>query len=443
MEQQPTPAAQQPKRTEDTQQYGIRLHPKKYYWFAIMLLVIYILICLLTRFVPQGAFERTVIGGTEYLVEGTYAPLAVQTPLPVWRYFTLPFELIAADYTTILFVVVLLMVISGLMYVLDKGNVIRRFVRLILRIFGKRRYLLAAVMITVCTVLASLGLLTADELFGITPFVVAMAIGMGWDSLVGLGLSFLPITMGMLGATTNPWNVVLPQELAGVTPLSGMWLRVIVFAFVLVATLLLVLVYARRVEKDPARSLMYEEDASRRARYAAENVLTIEKRKYPFREMLRDFGKSSLEWLIALPVIILLLSYTFVLEKGQVLDTLVYGITNAISGAPPYAAALLMLALVLAVELFMPGAMVKAVALMPLLLPVSDIVGVSRQTTVLVFMLGDSFPNIIFPSNTYVLIVLGMIGCTYGKWFRWLWRYLLALLVMMVLVILLAIKIGY
>lgn len=427
----------------DKQEYGIHLHAKKYIWFAVLLLVIYIAMCLLTRFVPQGAFEREVVDGTEYLVSGTYEEFPVQQPLPVWRYFTIPFEMMATDGLSLAAIVLLMMVISGVLYVLDKGNVIRRMVAWIVRVFGKTKYLMVAVLVTVCIALSSTGLLSADELIALTPFMVAIAIGMGWDSLMGVVLCFIPITTGMIGATVNPYNVVLAQELAGVPLLSGMWLRVILLAAVWLLTLAFALLYARRIEKDPTRSLMYEEDRVQRDKYSKDAIQHIEKRRYPFKEILKDFGKSSLEWLIMLPVAMILFSYSYILEAGQVMDTIVYQIGNVIAGASPFGASMLMFLLVMVVEVFMPGAMIKAVALMPLLLPLGDITGMTRQLTCLVFVVGDSLPNVFYPVNTYVLLTMGMIGCTYKKWMRFMWWYVLGLIALAVGAIALAVAVGY
>ena len=336
-----------------------------------------------------------------------------------------------------------MMVISGVLFVLDKGNVIRRMVAWIVRVFGRAKYLMMAVLVTVCIVLSSTGLLSADELMALTPFMVAIAIGMGWDSLMGVMLCFIPITTGMIGATVNPYNVVLAQELAGVPLLSGMWLRLIILGAIWALTIVFALTYARRIEKDPTRSLMYNEDIVQRGKYSADAIQHIEKRKYPFKEMLRDFGKSSLEWLIMLPVAMILFSYSHILEAGQVMDTIVFRIGGVIAGASPFGACMMMLLLVLIVEIFMPGAMIKAIALMPLLLPIGDITGVSRQLTCLVFITGDSLPNVFYPFNTYVLITMGMIGCTYKKWMRWMWWYVLGLVAIVIGAIALAVVTGY
>lgn len=435
-------AAPQP-TPEQPQEYGVHLQAKKFIWFAVLLLVIYIAMGLLTRLLPQGAFDRETIDGTEYLVSGSYHLLEGAEPLPVWRWLTIPFEMLATDGISLLLIVLLMMVVSGLIYVLDKGNVIRRMVAWIVRVFGKTRYLMLAVLITVCLALSSTGLLSADELVALTPFMVAIAIGLGWDSLTGVLLCFIPITTGMIGSTVSPYNVVLSQELAGLPLLSGMWLRVLLLLAIWVLTLVFALTYARKIEKRPERSLMYSEDHARRARYSADTLQHIEKKPYPFKEILRDFGKSALEWAIMIPVAMLLFSYSYLLEAGQVMDTIVFRIGGLIAGASPFSAAMLMLLLVMLVELFMPGAMIKAIALMPLLLPLSDITGVSRQLTCFIFITGDALPNVFYPVNTYVLLTMGMIGCRYGKWLRWLWWYLLGLIALVVGAIALAVQLGY
>lgn len=428
---------------KEERQYGIQINTKLYGVVAAIFFVLMIGAGILTRVLPQGAYDRQKIEGVDYVVNGTYRILDEQNPLPIWRWFTAPFEVLTTSTGgTLVILAVLLMTVSGLYAVFDRSGLLKRFVGFLVRKLGKRKYVLLTVLIVFFVIYGSVGG-TMDSLPLIVPLVVALSLAMGWDSLVGICMVYAAAIRGFAASTFNPNTVGIAQIIAQVPLYSGLWLRLIVLVITIAAMLLWILPYARKIEKNPEKSLMYKEDAERRTGYSSEALLNIPKQKYPFKEILHDFWKGAMSFVLVLPVVLMISSLSFILTKGEVMDTVVYQMSQVIARSSPTVAALQMLLTTLVVEIFIGGSFIKAYVLMPIFTPLADLVGLSRQIVTQVYIMGDSFANMLYPSDVMLMLVLGMVGCSYPKWFRFSGKFLLAMLAFCVLVIVFAVQVGY
>jgi uncharacterized ion transporter superfamily protein YfcC len=123
-----------------------------------------------------------------------------------------------------------------------------------------------------------------------------------------------------------------------------------------------------------------------------------------------------------LPAIVLILmamSIKQIIVQGGIMDTILKVASGAISGAPKYLAVFLVYIATLVLEFFIGSASAKAFLMMPILAPLADLVGITRQTTVLAYDIGDGFANMFYPSNALLLIALGLTVVGYPKWIRW------------------------
>jgi uncharacterized ion transporter superfamily protein YfcC len=112
-------------------------------------------------------------------------------------------------------------------------------------------------------------------------------------------------------------------------------------------------------------------------------------------------------------------SIKHIVTNGQVMDTILHSAAGALQNTSPLAAVLVIYGLALVMELFIGSAGAKAVLMMPILLPLADLVGVTRQLTVTAYCFGDGFSNLAYPTNPILLITLGLAAVSYGKWMRW------------------------
>ena len=132
-----------------------------------------------------------------------------------------------------------------------------------------------------------------------------------------------------------------------------------------------------------------------------------------------------------------------IVSSGKVIDTILHGTTNLLDGASPLAAVLIMFLLALLVEFFVASSGAKAVLMMPILLPLADLLGVTRQLTVSAYCFGDGFTNLAYPTNAILLICIGLASISYGKWMRFTARLWLVIFPLVALFLWIGTLIGF
>ncbi|MCK4516715.1 MAG: YfcC family protein, partial [Spirochaetaceae bacterium] len=460
-------------------QYSIKVGKKAFIFAFIIILVLMIVSGILTRVIPAGQYERVRFEERELVVPGSYAE--VDPPeYPIWRWATAPVEvLFAPGNVTVITIILFLIFVGGAFTILEQGHILEHGLMLLVRKFGGRRYLLMAiVMLAFMALAAVLGIY--ESMVPLIVFIVPLAHILGWDSMVGLGMSLLPLAFGFSAAITNPFTIGVAQKIAELPLFSGAWLRIIFFVVVYVVSLLFVRAYARRIDADPTRSLVYDEDAPLRERYHgssdaagslapdSSNELSPGMRKaliwfagsmviavlfilatsrspslsdiaFPLMALLlliggvgsgalsgmrtgqiaRVFGRGVLNISPGILLILMSLSVKHIVQSGGIMDTLLYRASGIIEGRPPLAAAFLTYVVTLIMNFFVGSASAKAFLMMPILTPLADLTGITRQTAVLAFGFGDGFSNMIYPSNALLIIALGFTVVSYPRWIRW------------------------
>jgi len=427
---------------QQKRQYGLKISPK----FIIVMCAVFfgflMIVGILTQILPQGEYQRTLIDGQESIINGTYHLLANQEKLPVWKWFTAPVEVLFTKSDMILFLMIPLAIICGIYYVLDKSDLLKRFVSFTYKKLSNHKYLMLVLIVTLFLLFGSIGGLT-EEVIGFIPLMILMSISFRWDSLVGISLCYLAAVRGYSAATFNPYGTALVQSIAGVPIYSGLWLR-FVYLFLSGAILVLyVYFYAKHIERNPLKSVTYDTDANWRNQYTGQTLLDYKKRKYSFKTMIIDFFKGALNILPTIAIFCFILGIQYLIEEGNILDTIIYNVSNLMQNASPFGAAMIMFLFVLVVEIVIPGTMPKALVILPIVTPLGELSGISKQATCFIFSIGDSFPNLLYPTDPTLILVLAMLGTSYKKWLKWLWPYILITAAVSIAMIALALFVGY
>jgi uncharacterized ion transporter superfamily protein YfcC len=165
------------------------------------------------------------------------------------------------------------------------------------------------------------------------------------------------------------------------------------------------------------------------------------------RMSLDDMAKRFVAGASDLAVVALLVGFArsiaLLLEQGQVLHTIVHGLSLPLQQVGPEMAAVGMLAMQTLLNFFIPSGSGQAFATMPIMAPLSDVVGVTRQTAVLAFQFGDGFSNMVLPTNIVLMAILGVAGIPYDRWLRFVAPLLVKLLLAAALTLVIAVLIGY
>ena len=477
---------------------GIQISTRAFVQALLILLLLMLLAGGLTRSIPSGAYERVEQEGRLVIDPASYQPIP-RPDYPVWRWFTAPVEVLwGPDGLTISIILVFLLLVGMAFAVLERSGLLHASLARLVGVFGGRKYFLLLVIAFFFMCLgAFFGII--EEIIPLVPLVVALAYSLGWDGLVGLGMSILAANMGFSVAITNPFTIGVAQKLAGLPLFSGAWLRFPIFIIVYILFAVFLARYARKIERTPQASLIYADDQAERARYAAFDFASSRAGRSPaavrrasvwllvflmailltlvlgpFVPRLaalalpivgllffvgslgagflsgtpgREVWKSAWQGLSgiapAIPLILMAASVKYIVAQGAILDTLLYGAAQSFSDASPLAATLLIYVLALVIEFFISSGSAKAFLLMPILLPLADLVGVTRQVVVTAYCFGDGFSNMAYPTSAMLLISLGLTAVSYPKWLRWTLPLWAAIILFSVLALALALAVHY
>ncbi len=245
---------------------GAQISKKAFFQAFTILLVFMIFAGILTRVIPAGQFARIEVDGREVIdtESFTYTDAA---PYPIWRWFTAPIEVLGGDDNlTIIVIIIFLLMVGAAFAVLDKSGILRTILGNVVRKYSNQKYTLLLIITFFFMALGALfGIF--EEVVPLVPIMIALSYSLGWDTLTGLGMSIFAANMGFSAAVTNPFTIGVAQKLAGLPLFSGAWYRIIIFAVMYVILAIFLTRYAKKIEKDPKASSVYEEDLKSKSQY--------------------------------------------------------------------------------------------------------------------------------------------------------------------------------
>ena len=434
----------------------------------------------LTFLLPAGQFETELSHGHEVVVPGTYALLPESENLPLTALLTvIPRGL--ADAQGIIFFV---FIIGGALAVIRAtGALDAALARVLNRFGGQPAVLILMGMLAFAIGSSTIGM--AEEYIPLVAILITLCVGMRLDTVAALGIMVVGYGIGYGTAVMNPFTVLVAQEVAGLEPVSGLGFRLAMFLPFFALGYLHVLRYARKVRRDPASSLVADVPEAQppappetgpitaRQRLVLLATLSalilsvwgIKKYQWYFVElgaiffalaivaglinrsslddMARQFTAGAGELVGTALLIGFARAIEITLSDGQVLHTIVHGLSQPLQALGTELSAVGMLFIQSILNFFVPSGSGQAYVTMPIMAPISDILGISRQIAVLAYQMGDGFMNMIVPTNAVLMGILGICGIPYGRWFRFIWPLILQLLVMGSITLVIAVLTGY
>jgi len=452
---------------------------------------------LLTWIVPSGTFEMAPNErGQTVVVPGTYTQVDAKEYLhPVSLFTVVPRAL--ADAQGIIFFVLL---IGGSIKVIRETGAIDAWLgRLLVRFGDRPKWLLFSMLFTFSMASATIGV--AEEYIPFAIILVGLCVAMRLDAIAAIGTLVVGYGIGYGVAFMNPFTLVVAQNVAGLPPLSGFEYRLaLVIPFVGVG-FHHVWGYVRKIQADPSASLMVGVDAGAIVEAqqvpapATEQTSPHTSSPYPAMTgsrkavllvtlaalMVLVWGIAAQGWyLVELGALFLILaivtgmisrmgvnataetfargaaeltstalligfarSIALLMEDGVVLHTVVNALATPLAAMGAEFAAVGMLVIQSGLNFFIPSGSGQAFVAMPLMAPIGDLVGVSRQISVLAFQFGDGLMNMIVPTNPVLMGILGLAGIPYSRWLRFIGPLVLKLLALSALALVVAVWIGY
>ena len=385
----------------------------------------------------------------------------------------IPLYIIQAFSKRIDLVMVILMAGSAF-HVVTKTGSLQAILALGARKFSDR----LGVFIPVLTLIFGLICTTqgANTFIPFAPVMVMLAMAMGLDSLTGAAIMLLGGAIGFSTGTLNMYTTVVAQNIAELPPYSGLGYRAFCFVVYYIVTNIFLIRYAKKVKARPELSPMYDLDQEAKASGDAmdlEKTGILDRNKVlplvllvitfvviiygaialkwgmsemsalflvyavvadlvsgaSANEMCKDLIDGSKQMLGAAYIIGMATAISTIMNDGKITYTIVHSLSSLLEGLPAVVIAPGMVLANTVINIFLTSGSGQAVAVMPILTPLADVLGVTRQTTVLAFNFGDGFCNYVLPTSTALMGTLSVTNIPYDRWMRFMWKLFLIWLI--------------
>lgn len=429
----------------------------------LLIFSLLVLIAALTWIIPGGKYERTIMNGREVVVPNSFKYVDSH-PQGVFDLFISPLK----GFVEAALIIGFVLIVGGAFNVLAKTDAINSLINKLAKAH-KTSKLLQNLFIPVLMLMFSLGGATFGMNEEIIPFVliiVPICLALGYDSIVGVAIPLIGAHIGFASAFLNPFNVGIAQGIAEVSLFSGIGYRMISWAISTAVAILFLLWYVRRLKKNPKISPVYEEDVDRRKNehfdviYNNDNHFSIRHMvvliTFVLSLVLLVVGVVEFHWyieeiagmffimgivvgiigglksdeliksfvdgakdLVGTALIIALARATLVLSRdANIIDTILYGLSPFIESSSPVFASQKMFIVQAIINFFVHSGSGQAALTMPIMAPLADLAGVTRQTAILAFQFGE-YTNIIIPTSAVTMGALSMARVPWDKWAKW------------------------
>ncbi len=431
----------------------------------ILLLILILIFSILSYVIPANVYDyhdvvvNTETGQTRSVVDPETYHAVDPTPVTLMQFLTAVPRGMQESAQIIFFI----FIVGGAMAVLQETRAIEAGMGRMIKAMKSKTLLLIPIVMFLFSLCGSVfGM--AEETIPFIPIFVSLMIAAGYDSITGVAVVFCGAGAGFAGAFINPFTIQVAQGISQLPLLSGMKFRIVMYICMVLLSVLMVMRYATKIKKHPQLSPMHEFDKTR------EDVADL--------DALPAFGgREKVILLVFLAAIILLIygviengwymdeiaalflgmsmivaaigrlgvnGYANALAKGMadiaggalvvgfargilvvmndanILHTILHGAAGLLQGLPAMVSAVGMYIFQCLLNFIVPSGSGQAAVSMPILAPLSDLVGVTRQTACIAFQLGDGISNIFTPTSGYFMAGLALAKVPWSKWAKWI-----------------------
>lgn len=441
------------------------------------ILIVSIILCLfilLTWLIPAGEYLREVKDGRTIVVAGTYQEVNAN-PQGLGDLLIAPIKgLVSASH-----IIAFVLLVGGAFSIITATGAVDAGLQQILTYAKKnpaaKHFIVPGLMLIFSLAGCTFGM--SEEVLVFILITLPLAKSMGYDPIVGIAIPFIGASAGFAGAAVNPFTVGIAQGIAELPIFSGAGYRWFVWIIYTSIAIAFVMWYIRKLEKNPSISPIknYQQDIAEieevekipftinrkiiillfclsiivlmyganqlgwyideiSALFLALGIICAIISQLNIQQTINSFTSGAKDMLTAAIIIGLSKSILVVAEDGKIIDTILYHVAGTMEGLPNYVSVQLMFFVQGFINIFIPSGSGQAAITMPVMTPLADIIGVSRQSAVLAFQFGDGLLNMIIPTSGVTMGVLSIAKVPYNIWVKWIWKLIVLLtLVSMVL----------
>lgn len=445
-----------------------------------------------TYIIPAGIYDRIQDPNSgRMIIDPTTFRYVTNTPVKFFSFtdhnlFTVLIRGLQATSEIVFFT----FLVCGFFNMIQQTGAINAGIENIALIFKNKGLILIPVIMFVFSI-GGVAIGMNTEAIAFVPLGVLLARALGFDAMVGMAMVALGAGVGFVGGFINPFTVGVAHSIAGLPIYSGIEFRIVVYIILYIVTVLYVIRYAYIIKNNPSKSIVF--DLQIKQNSANLNIknhnkylkLTIRQKcvllvlllgfialtygvlkhswgieqlisifmfmgiissiiaKIPANTAANNFLNGAKDVVFGALAVGLARGILVVLEDGQIIDTILFYLSNKISALPGVISALLMYFVQIITNLFIPSGSGQAATTMPIMAPLGDMIGISRQTVVLAFQYGDGFTNYINPTAGGLMSYLAISQISYEKWVKWMAPLMMIWLLIGALAIIVAYYIGY
>lgn len=449
----------------------------------VILISILILMTVLTHIIPAGEYLRIVdsVTGKKIVVPDSFS--FVDTKAPGFFDIFLSLQRGYVDAANIMFLIIFA---YGFVYTLTKNGTMNAALQTLVRMVGKKVQLMIPIIMIVLGLLSStMGIF--EEVYGLFPVFVGIAVALGYDIVVGGAIVYLGVTIGYAAATFNPYSIGVAQDIAGLQLFSGLGLRVVIFFAFEAVAIIYVMNYARKVKADPTKSVMYGVESDLLELPSIEEIsdvqITVRQKiclgiffvtigmllyvttqlgwyideisamflmmmifvgiasGYSATDICKTFIESTKSMVSSMLIVGFTRGILIVMRDGLISDTIVYYLVSLLNGTSKYISAYGMLFLQNIIKFFITGSSSQATITMPIMAPTAELIGLSKQIAVLTYQFGNGFAEMFWPTSC--ALGCGLMGVPLNKWYKFITPLFFIIILMEIVFITIAIMINY
>ncbi|WP_342539039.1 Na+/H+ antiporter NhaC family protein [Sporosarcina sp. FSL K6-1540] len=445
----------------------------------VILFLVLLLAVIATYITPAGSFDREEVNGIERVIPNTYSEVENNSAGLMDIFLALQSGMVQSGS-----LIFLVLFAGGAFEVIERSGAIKGgILRAVNKTQGKEFWLIAII-----SLLFALGGAVGAVANSVIPFVaigIIIARALRLDAIVAVAITFGATFAGFNVGFLNPYTVGIAQSIAGLPLFSGMTLRIITFIVIVGVTIFYTWRYAKKILDDPSKSLIgvLENSGDSEGELIApftvrhKLILSFVGLALLFFVFATIQFKWSIDHMAAFFIIIGLVSgiiggmnynkiahvflegcqklvygaliigvaraILIIMENAQILDTAVNALAIPLETLPPVLAALGMFVANAALNFLVPSGSGQAMIAMPILSPLADMVGVTRQVAVQAFQFGDGFTNSIFPTSGTLMASLAVAGVSWIKWAKWMFPLFLIWCAIAVVMLVVGVLIGW
>lgn len=449
----------------------------------VIIILMMIVAVLLTWIIPSGEFERVKdeVSKQSIIIPGTFKYIE-NNPISL---FKIPVYIMKglAKASDIVFLVI---IVGGAFNIIIETGMFQSFAGRLTKVFSNKEVLIIPAFSTIFALASTT--MGVNTFIGFAPIAVIIARSIGYDAIVGVSMVALGGAIGFSTGTFNPFTTGVAQSLAGLPIFSGLGYRFVCLVVFLIVTNIYIIWYAKKVKANPESSVVYEMEQENKKIEVSEKqhdkiegkhylVLLIviacfvllvygsQNWKWKLQEnaamfiwmgvlsgfaygfgpskIAEEFTKGARKLVYGALMIGMANGISLILADGKILDTTVQYLGGLLVALPSYLQAAGMFLMQLLINGLITSGSGQAAATMPIMLPVADIIGITKQTTVLAFNFGDGLSNYILPTSSALMGFIAMVGISYSNWMKFMWKLFLIWIVVGAILVIVANSINY